>query len=73
MSFLDSVFNYQVFQRGSLIIMKLHIDYIKQHSKIAFPTPIFVENLKNGTPLRYSIVSKNNPEVVEKSIIVESE
>ncbi|RCX19505.1 hypothetical protein DFR58_103252 [Anaerobacterium chartisolvens] len=43
---LDDVFEYDYYQSDSSCIVKLHIDYIKQHTVVAFPTPIFVtENI----------------------------
>lgn len=59
---MDEVFEYQYYQQGASTILKLHVDYIKQHTAVAFPTPIFVTDKQYD--IKYRITSKHNPEVV---------
>lgn len=64
---LDDIFAYEVFEKEDEDIVKLHVDYIKQHSRVAFPTLIFVKNLE-PFDVQYSIISKCNPNVIDRTI-----
>lgn len=56
---IDRIFDYSVFEDKNNTIIKVHYDYIKHNSYIAFPTVLFVtDSFKN---LKYEISSKNNP------------
>lgn len=65
---LDEVFDYQYYQQGDITIVKLRIDYVKQHTSVAFPTPIFVTDKHSN--IKYSIRSKHNPNIVTGEIII---
>ena len=67
---LDDVFDYQYYNSHGDII-KLHIDYIKQHTAVAFPTPIFVTEMRGD--IQYRITSKYKAEVESGIIKIISE
>ena len=58
------MFKYRVYIKEKDVIVKLHIDYLKQYSSVAFPTPIFLEQKEKYSTINYKITSKNNPELV---------
>ena len=60
---LNKLFSYEIFERNEETIVKLHIDYIKQHTSIAFPTPIFFNMDAIVESIKYRIISKNNPDI----------
>ena len=66
---LDNAFDYEVYENGDEFIVRLHIDYIRQHAAVAFPTWLFVKNSgKNVSAIvKVKILSKNNPGVEEKN------
>jgi hypothetical protein len=54
---LGEIFDYDFFCKGEYSIVKLHIDYIKHHTAVAFPTVLFVtEDISN---VEYEITSKH--------------
>lgn len=59
---LDSLFIYKVFQEDEDIIVKLHIDYLKHKTAVAFPTVIFITNDIANIP--YTITSKHSDKIV---------
>ena len=65
---LANVFCYSFFKEANEYIVKLHIDYIKHNTTIAFPSVIFVKNTFNNLP--YTITSKNTPEIISGEIVV---
>ena len=65
---LDNIFDYEIYEVNDKILLKVHFDYIKQHSVIAFPTPIFLRNLVDNKFISYKITSKHYPEVVNGEI-----
>lgn len=70
---LDDIFCYKIYEKGSDIIVKLHIDYIKQHSAVAFPTPLFLKDTEVYSDIRYNIISKNNANVISGNIQVKTQ
>lgn len=62
---LDDVFDYKLFENDSIITVNLHVDYIKQHSAVAFPTPLFIKEVAPNTIFEYTITSKHNPDIVK--------
>lgn len=65
---LSQVFCYEIFKKDDNCIVKLHFDYIKQHTSIAFPTPLFVNTKCLTDKITYRIISKNNPDIVENEL-----
>ena len=65
---LDNIFDYDIYEVNDKILLKVHFDYIKQHSIIAFPTPIFLQNLSENIFILYKITSKHCPDVVNSEI-----
>lgn len=68
---LDEIFAYTVFEDGDEIIIKLHMDYLKQHTCAAFPTWIFFRKANEYGNIKYTISSKNRTEIVQKSLKME--
>ncbi|MDY5818851.1 MAG: hypothetical protein SPK26_12550 [Treponema sp.] len=60
---INKLFSYEIFERKDETIIKLHVDYIKQHTSIAFPTPIFLDMEAKIDNIKYRIISKNNPDI----------
>ena len=69
---LDDIFCYKIYEKGNEIIVKLHIDYIKQHSAVAFPTPLFLKHIDVYNDIRYKIISKNNADVIAGNIQIKA-
>lgn len=65
---MNQLFCYEIFKKNDLCIVKLHLDYIKQHTSIAFPTPLFVNTKCLTDKITYRIISKNNPDIVENEL-----
>ena len=65
---LDNIFDYDIYEVNDKILLKVHFDYIKQHSMIAFPTPIFLHNLSENKFISYKITSKHYPDVINGEI-----
>ena len=61
---LNETFCYKIFKKENNCIVKLHMDYIKQHIIVAFPTPLFINNDQLTDKIAYRIISKNNPDIV---------
>lgn len=70
---LESIFDYKIYETDEGIVVKLHIDYIKQHSVVAFPTPLFVNVLESYKDIEYKITSKQNTDVVNGKIAVKND
>ena len=58
----------EIYEVNDKILLKVHFDYIKQHSVIAFPTPIFLRNLVENKFISYKITSKHYPDIVNGEI-----
>lgn len=67
---LKDVFCYAFYSNENKYIVKLKVDYIKHNTTVAFPTILFMKNEIAEIP--YKITSKNNPDVVEGCIKVQS-
>lgn len=68
---LNKLFCYELFEEETNYIIKLHIDYIKQHTSIAFPTVLFVNINSLQKEITYKIISKNSPDIVNGKLKVE--
>lgn len=66
---LEEIFCYDTFIENDSVLIKLHMDSIKQHTAIAFPTPLFINEPENLFELPYKIISRNNPNIVEGKIL----
>ena len=55
---LADAFEYSFFEDGDYVIVKLHIDYLKHNTTVAFPTVLFVAD--SITSIEYTIRSKQN-------------
>ncbi|WP_191978876.1 hypothetical protein [Paucilactobacillus vaccinostercus] len=65
---LDNLFEYDYFQEDGMDIVKLHLDYLKQHSAMWFPTKLF---FKAGIKqIDYEITTKQNPEILKGQISI---
>ncbi len=68
---MDEIFDYTVYEDGDNVIIKVHMDYLKQHNNAAFPTWIFLKNVNKYPSIEYRISSKNRPEVINGVMKVE--
>ncbi len=68
---LDEIFDYVIYEDEDNVIVKVHMDYLKQHNCAAFPTWIFFKNAEEYPNIEYRITSKNKAEIVHKVIKVE--
>ena len=69
---LNDIFEYDVYEDGSEIILKVHYDYLKQHQTAAFPTWIFFKNINEDFMVKYKITSKKNKEIIEREIQIKA-
>lgn len=65
---LNNIFEYRCFGKGESLILKLHIDYIKHNTAVAFPTVLFLST--EATTIEYKISSKNNSAIINGAINV---
>lgn len=65
---LYDIFNYEFFEENGYSIVKLHIDYIKHNTSVAFPTPIFVKQELNS--IKYKIRSRNSDSEIDGEIAI---
>ena len=68
---LDEIFDYTFFEDGEMLIVKVHMDYLKQHNNAAFPTWIFLKEAEEYPDIEYSIISKNRPDIVTGTLKIE--
>jgi len=54
---LDDIFEYKIFDDNGFKIVKLHVDYLKHNTAVAFPSVIFVSEKLSDVP--YTITSKH--------------
>ena len=62
------IFSYEIYSKGKYYICKLKLDYVKHHTAVAFPTPIFLKNIPEEIP--YTITSKNAAEIIHGTVKV---
>ncbi|MBM6914980.1 hypothetical protein H6B33_06135 [Gemmiger formicilis] len=65
---IADIYCYEIFAEKDRCIMKVKFDYIKHHTVIAFPTPIFLQ--KAPTEIEYTITSKNSPDILLGKLLV---
>ena len=66
---LDDIFEYQIFSDDNFKTIKLHIDYLKHNTAVAFPSVIFVTD--KISDISYSISSKHGATVISGTINVQ--
>lgn len=67
---IADIYRYEIFTEKDLCIMKVKFDYIKHHTVIAFPTPIFLQQIP--TEIEYTITSQNSPDILSEKLLVQS-
>lgn len=66
---VNNIFCYEFYQSGQHTFLKLHFDYIKQHTSVAFPSVLILKSsIKN---IEYDITSKYNPNVIHSILRIE--
>lgn len=67
---IADIYCYEIFVEQDQCIMKVKFDYIKHHTVIAFPTPIFLQQVP--TEIEYTITSQNSPDILSGKILVQT-
>ena len=67
---IDSVFDYKFYENEEGCVVKLHVDYLKHNTSVAFPTVLFVSG--EVEEIKYIIRSKHNAEEVKGVIRVKT-
>ena len=67
---VDFVFDYGFFKDSEGSVVKLHVDYLKHNTSVAFPTVLFVSG--EVEKIKYIIRSKHNAEEVKGVIHVKT-
>lgn len=65
---IADIYCYEIFVEKDRCIMKVKFDYVKHHTVIAFPTPIFLQQVPNE--IEYTITSKNSPDIFSGKLLV---
>lgn len=65
---LEGLFLYECYHRNDQIVIKLHFDYIKQNTAVAFPSVLFID--PSVDRIAYEIRSKNCPSVIRGELIL---
>ena len=65
---IADIYCYEIFAEKDRCIMKVKFDYIKHHTVIAFPTPIFLQQAP--TEIEYTITSQNSPDIISGKLLV---
>lgn len=63
---LQNIFNYAVYLDDRDYVIKVKFDYIKHHTTIAFPAPIFLKAVPDV--IKYQISSQNSPDILTGEI-----
>ena len=66
---LEDTFYYDFYPNGRQMYLKLHIDYIKQHTAVAFPSVLLLK--APVETIEYEITSKHNSEVIRSVLKIE--
>lgn len=67
---IADIYCYEIFKEKDKCILKVKFDYIKHHTVIAFPTPIFLQQVP--TEIEYTITSQNSPDILSGKLFVET-
>lgn len=65
---IADIYCYEIFAENDQYIVKVKFDYIKHHTVIAFPTPIFLQQIP--TEIEYTITSQNSPDILSGKLLV---
>lgn len=65
---LENIFCYTTYLENNQYALKLKFDYIKHHTVVAFPTPIFLKRIPDE--IEYEITSRNSPDVIRGKLTV---
>lgn len=68
---ISDIYCYEIFEEKDQCIMKVRFDYIKHHTVIAFPTPIFLQQVP--TEIEYTITSQNAPDILSGQLRIAKE
>ena len=68
---LENTFYYGFYPDDRQMYLKLHVDYIKQHTTVAFPSVLLLK--APVETIEYEITSKHNPEVIRSVLNIEKE
>lgn len=68
---VQDIFCYEFYQDDQQVYLKLHVDYIKQHTTVAFPSKLLLK--APVETIEYEITSKHNSEVIRSVLSIESE
>ena len=63
---LETIFCYDIYQKDENTILKLHINYLKHNTSIAFPSTLLFS--RNPEIIRYEITSKYTPKIIRGKI-----
>jgi len=66
---LKQMMCYEVFEKKDVDIIRFKVQYIKQHTKMVFPSKLFLR--KTDTTIRYNISSKFSPLILEGEIEIQ--
>ena len=67
---IADIYCYEIFVEKDQCIVKVKFDYIKHHTVIAFPTPIFLQQIP--TEIEYTITSQNSPDILSGKLLVQT-
>lgn len=67
---IADIYCYEIFAEKDQCIMKVKFDYIKHHTVIAFPTPIFLQQIP--IEIEYTITSQNSPDILSGKLLVQT-
>lgn len=67
---ITDIYCYEIFAEKDQCIVKVKFDYIKHHTVIAFPTPIFLQQIP--TEIEYTITSQNSPDILSGKLLVQT-
>lgn len=67
---IADIYCYEIFAEKDQCIMKVKFDYIRHHTVIAFPTPIFLRQVP--TEIEYTITSQNSPDILSGKLLVQA-
>ena len=67
---IQNVYCYEIFEEKDQYVMKVKFDYVKHHTVIAFPSPIFLQKVPNE--IEYTITSRNYPDIISGKLLVKT-
>lgn len=67
---ISDIYCYEFFKEKNQCVIKIKFDYIKHHTVIAFPTPIFLKHAPNE--ITYMITSQNTPNILSGKLVVKT-